>query len=754
MDLALHYNSDTVNPYFRARLYKGTSSTAGSHYIPDQISLEISLEGQTQTLHTDWTTDPYLINLMLKKENARGERLSTGLYQWKGRVNYDFSDIEFWSTVWFGGPPQTSTGIPITLGQEKASYGQDTYETIININEQMSPFGSGWQLEGVERVYEDPAHNGYITIGNGGYEKYNPQHQIYTTTSEGNGIYLVQTIDTLTNTVIWSYPIYGEPQDIKTSPNGKKLYIATNYSSSSETDAHNAGDLDYGYGHNIRVMDLRTGEVSEFINVSPTGSQSCDILALALNPDGTRLYAFISYRDPQNYHYNHIAVVDSTSRETLNKISFGSLNYSTLSLEVNPDGKKLYVALKETTSNALSIYSTETYAQLAYIPIYSYIGANGTLIGDNKTRSIAITPDGKKAYFLASNSYNYGYIIVIDGVTNQYRGYIGITLYPTGIDVSPDSARAYTTFRATTYTQENPPNGVLSIIETAKDQTIGQLTLGTPYPEDIAISPDGKRAYSVNNTSNTITAFDLEKLSTLTNIATTDEPQRIIYTPDGKKAYITTPNSILVLDTATNTLQSTIDNIASTGLLSVSRKNTKKLVAWDNTIITKEDDGTYTRTYKDQGRDTFDPDGYKTSSCDTHGNCTQYTMDDGGGMKDEKKLTKIIDAAGQETTFSYDTNNKLQRIEDPQGRITELHIDQDGNLTSLTLPDQSTYQFNYDSEHRITSKTTPRGYTTSYTYNDYGLIESVTSPTGEERHYTPGLMDQLANSIPGALEGE
>ena len=67
-----------------------------------------------------------------------------------------------------------------------------------------------------------------------------------------------------------------------------------------------------------------------------------------------------------------------------------------------------------------------------------------------------------------------------------------------------------------------------------------QIAVGT-YPDAIAITPDGDRAYVANYTSNSVTPIDLVtgKALAAIHLAANAGPAGIAITPDGKTAYVT-----------------------------------------------------------------------------------------------------------------------------------------------------------------------------------------------------------------------
>jgi YD repeat-containing protein len=83
--------------------------------------------------------------------------------------------------------------------------------------------------------------------------------------------------------------------------------------------------------------------------------------------------------------------------------------------------------------------------------------------------------------------------------------------------------------------------------------------------------------------------------------------------------------------------------------------------------ITKNADGTYTRTLKDGTTAQFNAQGLQTAVVDRNNNQTIYTYDGQG------RVTTITDPVGQVTTLGY-TGGRLSSLTDPAGRVTQFSM--------------------------------------------------------------------------------
>jgi len=107
--------------------------------------------------------------------------------------------------------------------------------------------------------------------------------------------------------------------------------------------------------------------------------------------------------------------------------------------------------------------------------------------------------------------------------------------------------------------------GSVSLIDTSTDTVSYTLTLGN-LPDGVAVTPDGTKAYVVNNFDGTVSVIDLTasppavKTGTGYPIAVGTTPYGIAITPDGTKAYVANINSpsVSVINTSNDTVSGTI----------------------------------------------------------------------------------------------------------------------------------------------------------------------------------------------------
>ena len=231
------------------------------------------------------------------------------------------------------------------------------------------------------------------------------------------------------------------------------------------------------------------------------------------------------------------------------------------SIAITPDGTRAYVALsgRNVTDNScgIAVIDLSTNTKIETLPSHC-------------ARKIAITPDGTHAYTLLGEGRTLRGETLgsIDLSTNTVLPHIAMKKNEFGeefslfeIVISPDSTRAYFV------TGES----VIVVLD------LTSLTISATIPIEggfrkIAITPDGKRAYAVSTDINRVTAVDLTTNTVITTIPVGHRPGDIAITPDGNHAYLTHQSGVdptlpidirfdisgTVIDLRTHTVVSTI----------------------------------------------------------------------------------------------------------------------------------------------------------------------------------------------------
>jgi len=143
------------------------------------------------------------------------------------------------------------------------------------------------------------------------------------------------------------------------------------------------------------------------------------------------------------------------------------------------------------------------------------------------------------------------FVSVIDAETNTVLTNIPVGLSPFDIAITPNGTRAYV---ANQY-----PSNLVSVIDIAENSVVKTIP-GGQTPVGVAISPNGMRAYVTNDFANTVSVIDTVTNTVIATIPVGLEPFGVAITPDGARAYVANAGSktVSVISTATNTVVAAI----------------------------------------------------------------------------------------------------------------------------------------------------------------------------------------------------
>jgi YVTN family beta-propeller protein len=131
---------------------------------------------------------------------------------------------------------------------------------------------------------------------------------------------------------------------------------------------------------------------------------------------------------------------------------------------------------------------------------------------------------------LAQNAYipsaDFDHVSVIDTVTNTVIATIPVGMFPMGVAVSPDGRKVYVT---------NETSNNVSVISTFTNRVIGSaIPVGT-HPVGVAVSPDGRKVYVTNTSTSSynVSVIDTAKNRVTATIPVGQLPLGVAVTPDG-----------------------------------------------------------------------------------------------------------------------------------------------------------------------------------------------------------------------------
>jgi len=304
----------------------------------------------------------------------------------------------------------------------------------------------------------------------------------------------------------------------------------------------------------VSFIDGRTDTiVSGPVNTVIVGGQAT---YLALSPDNTRLYVSVDFCNYPDASQGCVAVIraDALATSPTVKIPVGEFPGG---LALTPDGSRLYVV--NGGDNTISVIDTSTDAVVQTIA--------GTPSGKGE---IVMSPDGTRAYVPGFANGRQG-VTVIDTTTNTVAGQLvglssGEPIY--GIAITPDGGRLYVANGNLVDINGNyVGSNTVAAIDIATNTRLATISVA-PQPWDIAITPDGSKAYVAgfdpHGASGTLTVIDTATNGVITAIPTDCCLSVPTMNPDGSKVYVSNTRfgayGIEVFSTATDTQVATIGN--------------------------------------------------------------------------------------------------------------------------------------------------------------------------------------------------
>src|ERR1700733_5448479 len=217
-------------------------------------------------------------------------------------------------------------------------------------------------------------------------------------------------------------------------------------------------------------------------------------------------------------------------------------------IALNPTGNHTAAVLQMGAPQAVTIFNTQTGAVLqAYSVPYTNSKGAASTDSDGSQNGITYTPDGKYLLFSqdgSSGPSSYVAIASVNPATGLLSNYAQVNVPP---DVNSEGQLTNVTCNPYKY------NGAAKPASGSPSSTSGSFGIPcgypisifsddtlTSYPTGIAVSPDGKTAYAVLNTNDTLTKIDLTATKPVEGpeVRVGNVPLSVVISPDGKTAYV------------------------------------------------------------------------------------------------------------------------------------------------------------------------------------------------------------------------
>jgi putative membrane protein len=285
----------------------------------------------------------------------------------------------------------------------------------------------------------------------------------------------VTVIDINTDRVVSTIEVGARPRGIRTSPDGKIVYVALSFSSQQTPGTINK----------IAAIDSNTGKVVAQYDAGTDPEQ------FAVSNDGRRL--FISNEDAGT-----ASIVDTHAGAVISTVVVG---IEPEGVTISPDGHWVYVTAE--TSNTVSVIDTHSNDVVA------------TFMVGARPRDTAFSPDGSLAYVTAELGRT---LSVIDTRSHSVIKTIelprGDGVKPMGVAVSNDGAKIYVA---------NGRANSVSVIDARSEQLLATIPVGQRV-WGLAITPDGKKLYAANGVSNDVSVIDTARNAVVATVRAGDGP--------------------------------------------------------------------------------------------------------------------------------------------------------------------------------------------------------------------------------------
>ena len=629
-NLRFVYQSERADPQVLVSFEKGLRE---GDTVPQQIGFKATFQGQVQEKVFEGSDQRILLQALYPAMNSRGEALSTGLYDYQAELTH-YYPAEYATADRFGGPPIRTLGIAPDEPGQLASRHEGK---MVVVNQQDSPFGSGWGLAGTKRLYPQSDGKTVLLVDGSGVAVPFNAGEFSLVAGTGNFGYSGDD-GPATGAEINS------PSGLAFDGQGN-LFVA---------DMNN---------HVVRKID-RNGIITTIAGTGVPGYSG---------DGGPALNAQLNLPEALAISPNGEIYVGEAMNHVVRRIDRNGI-IST----VAGTGESGY------TGDGGPAVS----ARLA-IPNGLAFDRNGNLyIADGANHVVRkVTPDGLITTFAGTGEWwrqPYGFA----GDRGPATG--AALNRPWGIDVD-DEGNVYIG-DMNSVIRKVDLNGTITTIagigasgfngdnRRALDTAfmgisgLNVLSDGTIYVSDLGnnrvrkISPDGIVTTIAGNGQATGSGG-----SGPASFRAVNQPTGLVVDANG------------------------ILHVSARGGDQILKMGEKVFYAPAGVFssLTKNDDETYTLTHKDQSRELFNEEGFLVRQTDRDGHETRYSYDD------NRRLEKITDPFGGETSFSYNGEGRLEGVTDPQGRVTQFGIGASGDLLSMTLPDGSVWRYAYENHRMV-----------------------------------------------------
>ena len=151
----------------------------------------------------------------------------------------------------------------------------------------------------------------------------------------------------------------------------------------------------------------------------------------------------------------------------------------------------------------------------------------------------------------------------------------------------------------------------------------------------------------------------------------------------------------------------------------------------DSSVLYKNPDGTFERSYRGGHKAFYNLEGYQTHFTSRDGKRTDFFYDSGWNLIKTKFFT------GQEISYNI-SGGKLNSVVDPSGRATSFNFS-DNQLIEVQFADLTKRTMAYNTSGLLSDDFNQKGSKTSYTYTHDFRLASILKPDGTKIEVTSAL---------------
>lgn len=279
----------------------------------------------------------------------------------------------------------------------------------------------------------------------------------------GGSVSAINTADHLVKTIACDWN-----SDVVVSPDGRHIYAADN-------------GVDPGTRDGVVAKIDTQGTMEDILQLVG------EVAALALSPDGTRLYVISSQADAYlEYPTGRLTIIDTIAYAVRDTIAVAA---RPTTVTPSPDGRRLYLTHDGT-------------AGISVVDLTTNQGTEVKLVG--VPLGVTFSPDSTLAYLTHPGS-----LTVVDTFT-LHTMVLATGEAPRGVLFSPDGKRAYITHLG---------DHTVVVVDTITDSVTTTLVVGG-HPEAMVASPDGQRLYVGDYWAGTVTVIAAPSLQDQPNPST------------------------------------------------------------------------------------------------------------------------------------------------------------------------------------------------------------------------------------------